>query len=525
MRQGVGVVVALLTVCTTGALADLPVPVSPGGQGRIAVVPGRCPTFNWAAEDSAVSLELVIYRLPESEGPPEQVLRVTLPGSATGWTPSAEQCLEPGSKYAWSVGVGGDWSEASLFEVTALPSVREVEEAMDVLRRYEASAGGAYRRLDEREKKQEGAESERTPMSPLRSASVGATGEQRPRSVTSPGSYDLYIGGDFNLGGFVFKDGYPFLHNDGGLISGNTAVGLDALVSALPGVLPYYGSGRFNTAIGAAALKENTYGASNSALGQRALIANTTGKENTALGVDTLRYNTSGVGNTAIGAFALSGSTASGNRTHNTAIGSNALGANNGNRNIAVGVLAGSANTSGSDNIFIGHWGLSPGTASNTLRIGYRTGTDSWELKRTFIAGIRNAAIATDLQKVCVDSADQLGPCDLSTERLKEQVQDLDDASSRLLELRPVTFRYKPEVREGHHIEHFGLIAEEVARVFPTLVSTDGNGKPFTVRYDLLTPLLLNELQKQHRQNRVQWFLIAVSMLAALVMAARWRFG
>jgi hypothetical protein len=138
MKWSVGAVVLLLTLVSAGAQAEGPLPVSPGGQAEMAVVAGRCPTFHWTAVEGAESVDLVVYRLlqEEADGPPEQVLSVALPGSAHGWTPSLGQCLEPGGRYAWSVGVQGAWSEASLFEVSAAPSVVEVEEAMAVLRRY-----------------------------------------------------------------------------------------------------------------------------------------------------------------------------------------------------------------------------------------------------------------------------------------------------------------------------------------------------------------------------------------------------
>ena len=137
MTMRVGVVVLSILI-GTGASAQGPTPVSPGSQVGVAVVSGRCPTFHWTTVDGAELVDLVVYRvqLEEAEGPPERVLTVTLPGTANGWTPSLGQCLEPGGRYAWSVGTGGEWSEASLFEVPAAPSVTEVEEAMAVLRRF-----------------------------------------------------------------------------------------------------------------------------------------------------------------------------------------------------------------------------------------------------------------------------------------------------------------------------------------------------------------------------------------------------
>lgn len=145
MKQGVGVAAALLVIVTTGALAEVAVPVSPGGQGGMATVLGMCPTFHWTTVNGAEAVDLVIYRVPEdeAEGAPERVLSVTLPGSASGWTPSLGQCLEPGGRYAWSVGVGGEWSEARLFEVAARPSTEEVSDALMTLQRFLAEEGEA----------------------------------------------------------------------------------------------------------------------------------------------------------------------------------------------------------------------------------------------------------------------------------------------------------------------------------------------------------------------------------------------
>lgn len=415
---------------------------------------------------------------------------------------------------------------------------------------------------------------------PLSSDSLGANSTPPPRTVTPPGSYALSIDGDFELGGFVFRDGYPFLHNDGGPTWGNTALGLDALVSTTPG-FPYNFNGRDNTAIGLGALGNNTTGYNNTATGMDALRHNTEGGDNTAVGVFALRYNTlgiwntatgvramefsSGVGdfpsggfNTAIGVEALQNNSAGYRNTatgvwaleanetgsDNTATGMGALRLNTsgdqntaagyqalrnnteGSRNIGLGYGAGSNNNTGTDNVWIMHFGDESGTEANTLRIGEDTGTGYWELNRAFVSGIQNAVLTGAEQDVCVDVEDQLGPCSLSSRRFKEEIRELGDASAGLLALRPVLFSYKAEVKEGHAAEHFGLIAEEVAEVFPQLVSTDKDGRPFTVRYDLLTPLLLNELQKQHRRVEIQGWLMGLMFLATVALTVgRWRSG
>ena len=144
MRFKVPTGAILLTLgVVAGAGAEGPMPVSPGGHSGMAVTAGSCPTFLWTYVEGAESVDLVAYRLPgkEPDAPPQQVLSVTLPGNAHGWTPSLGQCLEPGGRYAWSVRAAGasggsEWSEASLFEVAARPSLEEVTEAIALLRRF-----------------------------------------------------------------------------------------------------------------------------------------------------------------------------------------------------------------------------------------------------------------------------------------------------------------------------------------------------------------------------------------------------
>jgi hypothetical protein len=98
---------------------------------------------------------------------------------------------------------------------------------------------------------------------------------------------------------------------------------------------------------------------------------------------------------------------------------------------------------------------------------------------------------------VYINSNGQLGTT-TSSRRFKESIRDMGDSSSHLLELRPVTFLYKPQYDDGTHALQYGLIAEEVAKVYPEMVAYDKDGQPYTVKYQLLAPMLLNELQKQH---------------------------
>ncbi len=363
----------------------------------------------------------------------------------------------------------------------------------------------------------------------LRAESVGIA-DPGPRTVTAPGYYALSLDGDLQLDGFVFKEGRAFMHNDGGASAANTALGIEALVSTTPGS-PEPFLGIRNTAIGHSALRSNTTGDRNAAVGASSLAFNTTGYTNTATGFNSLHENTTGAENTAFGSYALEGNT-TGDR--NTAFGAFALMYNvtgywntahgvlslvqnrTGSRNTALGYAAGSSIKAGTDNILIGSRG---GGESNTLRIGRDTGTGDFELSRAFVSGIRNAVLSGNEQDVCVDDNDQLGPCSLSSGRFKENVRSMEDASSGVLDLRPVLFRYRPEVKSGT-LEQFGLIAEEVARVYPTLVTSDEKGRPLSVRYDLLAPLLLNELQKQHRRLQVQSYVIGAMLLTGFAWLA-----
>lgn len=275
----------------------------------------------------------------------------------------------------------------------------------------------------------------------------------------------------------------------------NTATGSDALQENT--------DGSSNTAVGADALRENTTGASNTATGSAALIFNDIGNGNVAVGSATLFSNTSGGSNTAVGNFALSGNETG---SQNTALGSQALNQNaTGNRNIAIGALSGGHITTGDDNIVIATASGSLAAEANTIRIGGITvGTGIREQNRTFINGIRGVTTdLTDAVPVLIDSAGQLGTVS-SSRRFKKEIENMGDASARLLELRPVTFRYRQEPLAGEQPLQFGLIAEEVAAVLPELVVYDREGHPETVRYHLLASMLLNELQNQARLNREQ---------------------
>ena len=261
----------------------------------------------------------------------------------------------------------------------------------------------------------------------------------------------------------------------------NTAVGFDALQTNKTG------SG--NTATGFGALFKNT-ASGNTAFGSSALEFDTTGADNTATGVNALLHNTTASDNTANGAAALHSNT-TGN--FNTATGFEALVNNTtGGSNIALGYLAGQNLTTGSNNIDIGNEGVA--AEANTMRIGTTQ-------KKTFIAGIHGAT-ASGGAAVFVNASGELGTL-TSSARFKEAIKPMDKASEAILALKPVTFRYKKDI-DADGTPQFGLVAEEVEKVNPALITRDADGKPYTVRYDAVNAMLLNEFLKEHRKLEEQ---------------------
>jgi hypothetical protein len=278
----------------------------------------------------------------------------------------------------------------------------------------------------------------------------------------------------------------------------NTAIGLDALESNSTGVnntaigvraLLRNTNGKFNTANGSDALRRNTTGETNTAIGSGALFGNTTGDNNTAIGSGALLGNTIGDNNTATGYTALDSNTTG---IRNTAMGYSALNNNTtGSNNIAIGPQAGGGLTTGSYNIDIGAYGA-PGE-SNTIRIGSSTTPAT----AVFIQGISGQTQPGGLP-VTVASGGRLGTV-TSSARYKEGIKPMDKASEAILSLQPVTFRYKKEL-DPKAIPQFGLVAEQVEKVNPDLVAYDDQGKPYTVRYEAVNAMLLNEFLKEHHQ-------------------------
>jgi len=256
----------------------------------------------------------------------------------------------------------------------------------------------------------------------------------------------------------------------------NTAVGTQALLDLT--------TGQDNTALGFRTLTENTQGNLNTAVGSAALKQNRIGSRNTATGFRALAQDRFGNNNTANGYLALGGE--SGN--NNTAVGAWALNSTTGDNNIALGFRAGYSLTTGNQNIDIGNLGVVG--EGGTIRIGSEAQT------RTFIAGISGQAVSGS--PVYVNAGGQLGVLP-SSERFKEQIKSMDNASEAILEVEPVTFHYKKEI-DPDAVSHFGLIAEKLAGVSPDLFGRDDQGKPFTVRYDAVNAMLLNEFLKEHRR-------------------------
>jgi trimeric autotransporter adhesin len=246
--------------------------------------------------------------------------------------------------------------------------------------------------------------------------------------------------------------------------------GLFSFVSSEAGIPAPGGSdANGNTAQGTQALSSNTTGNANTAIGVGALYKNTTGTGNTATGMAALGSNTTGFGNTAIGARALLSAT--------------------GNYNVALGDSAGESLTTGDNNIDIGYSVLGVKGDSNTIRIG------NTDIRATYISGISGQTVVGGAA-VFVDSSGKLGTMSAST-RFSDEIKPMDKASEAILTLKPVTFRYKQEI-DPRSIRQFGLIAEEVDKVNPDLVGRDEKGKIYSVRYDAVNAMLLNEFLKEH---------------------------
>jgi hypothetical protein len=297
--------------------------------------------------------------------------------------------------------------------------------------------------------------------------------------------------------------------------SANTAVGYQALHSFTTGPVGLERLG-LCTAVGFQALANNAAdGFGNSALGYQALVNNTDGAANTAIGIAALFSNTTGVANVASGGNALSQNTigefntANGNSalvsntegSDNTAVGSGAL-ANNitGDGNTAVGALAGSGLT-GNFNTILGHdAGGGIGDATNVICIGASLPGQNVTAS-CYINNIFGKSSPSGMA-VFVNADGKLGTS-VSSKRFKEDIKPMDKASETILALQPVTFRYKKDF-DPSGAAQFGLVAEQVEKLNPDLVVHDKDGKPYSVRYDQVNAMLLNEFLKEHLKNEQQ---------------------
>ena len=295
-------------------------------------------------------------------------------------------------------------------------------------------------------------------------------------------------------GGFNTAVGFLSLGND---TAGefNTAVGAGALFANVGD--PSSFEGVDNTATGTAALFSNTTGSFNTANGAFALFSNTVGMTNTANGASALQNNTIGTHNTANGYFALASNTSG---TGNTAIGQAALSDTTGSGNTALGAGAGNALTSGNNNIDIGADVIGVAGESNTIRIGANL-DETQGASACHIGGIYNQVVDPGTaSSMAIDATGKLGTT-ISSRRFKHDIKPMDTASEAILALKPVTFHYKSDTK---NTPCFGLIAEEVAGVNPDLVVRNKNGEIWSVRYDQVNAMLLNEFLKEHRKVDTQ---------------------
>ena len=306
---------------------------------------------------------------------------------------------------------------------------------------------------------------------------------------------------------------------DGGYPNFNTAEGQNALFSLTTGAantavgwFSLWGNtaGSFNTATGAGALLFNNEDG-NTAFGAAALLFNTNGSSNTAVGAAALLDNADGNFNTAVGDSALSNNI---DGLGNTACGADALVNNTiGNGNTANGQSALALNTSGSNNTALGVFaGLQQTTGSNNVYIGADMQGEAGESNRCYIASIFGQSSPNGLQ-VVVNSGNRLGTI-ASSERFKQDIKPMHKASEALFSLKPVAFRYKKQL-DPAGTSQFGLVAEEVEKVNADLVVRDKRGKPYSVRYDQVNAMLLNEFLKEHR--KVEKLEAAVAALAETV--------
>jgi Chaperone of endosialidase len=333
-------------------------------------------------------------------------------------------------------------------------------------------------------------------------------------TATGAGALLLNTSGTGNTANGAFA----LLHNDDG--QGNTAVGTDALFDNTSGSFStatgfgalVHNNTNANTANGALALQNNTTGFGNTGIGGQALQSNQSGSHNTATGFQALLFNTISDDNTAYGYQTLVNNTGQANTAvgfqalyhntdsnFNTAIGWGALGDSTGGDNTAVGQTALNNNTTGSLNTALGAGaGISVTTGNNVICIGAAGANVD---NSCYISNIWNQPSPSGTT-VFVNSDGKLGVT-LSSRRFKDKIEPMGKGSEAILALQPVTFRYKKEL-DPTKTAQFGLVAEDVEKVNPDLIVRDKEGKPYSVRYDQVNAMLLNEFLKEHRKVNAQ---------------------
>jgi trimeric autotransporter adhesin len=305
-------------------------------------------------------------------------------------------------------------------------------------------------------------------------------------SVTTASGVPVYIDSTGHLGTGGNTNGYPI----GGktIFNANPAI---ENISIGDGAGNASATGGSNQIIGDQSGASLTTGNADVFMGSSAGNATTTGNGDVYVGFTSGANSTTGAYNTFVG-----GETGLANTTgtYNTYLGFSA-GANDtsGQGNTFLGDFAGLNNTTGSSDIYIGNPGLD--NENTAIRIGSNQ-------QATYIAGIYGVTSASGVP-VYINSNGQLGT-QTSSRRYKEEIREMGDATASLMKLRPVTFYYKHEYDNGPRTMQYGLIAEEVAKVFPELVAYNPDGSPYTVRYQFLSSMLLNEVQKQYHRSQQQ---------------------
>jgi len=283
----------------------------------------------------------------------------------------------------------------------------------------------------------------------------------------------------------------------------NTALGFDALFGTTVG--------SNNTATGICALGSNTTGSDNTANGFGALFLNTTGPNNTAVGFEVLFANTTGFENAGTGSRALFANTTGFHNTadgfsvlmrnttgnHNTANGDDSLSNNTtGNFNTPASAHSLEINSAGSANTALGFGaGNNVTTASNVICIG--SGVVGANVNNSCHIGSIFGQPSSGGAAAFINSSGKLGTS-TSSRRFKDEIKPMEQTSEALFALKPVTFRYKKDI-DPTGMHQFGLVAEEVEKVNPDLVVRDQEGRPYTVRYEAVNAMLLNEFLKEHR--------------------------